>query len=326
MSALSSKDPLQLQPSTPDALPILPMLPYFSNSSPRNSPLTIRRRWAEYSQFYHNNSNKPRTLSNVPIIITIACLHPITAAPIPNNRKYEQTTPTNAKLADPNFDQNTLPPAKKTNSNMDRNTRLLTNIARTHDDELLTLLRRRHISPDALENSLPPFAMKLLAMMAYYHGYIPKPSCPVVWSLTLRVYDVSITDRRLVVQGLQLIKTKIVTTLHADDLSELRDPMHDYDIIYVRLQAPKLPGDSYSMLSEIHRDLHAPLCTSEQPTTPELQKTTYFSQALLNDYAGTKAVELFVNAHPTAAARNFNDIVALPVRSRTVEDQPTGPR
>ena len=150
----------------------------------------------------------------------------------------------------------------------------------------------------------------------------------------IKVYDVSITDRRLVVQGLQLMKTKIVTTLPPDDLSELRDPMHgmhsvtsaqifahyeakygtlnvaDYDIIYARLQAPKLPGDSYSTLAEIHRDLHALLRTSGQPT-PELQKTTYFSQALLNDYAGTKAVELFVNAHPTAAARNFNDIIAM---------------
>jgi len=150
----------------------------------------------------------------------------------------------------------------------------------------------------------------------------------------IKVYDVSITDRRLVVQGLQKMKTTIVTTLPPDDLSELRDPMHgmhsvtsaqifahyeakygtlnvaDYDIIYARLQAPKLPGDSYSTLAEIHRDLHALLRTSGQPT-PELQKTTYFSQALLNDYAGTKAVELFVNAHPTAAARNFNDIVAM---------------
>jgi len=130
------------------------------------------------------------------------------------------------------------------------------------------------------------------------------------------------------------MKTTIVTTLPPDDLSELRDPMHgmhsvtsaqifahyeakygtlnvaDYDIIYARLQAPKLPGDSYSTLAEIHRDLHALLRTSGQPT-PELQKTTYFSQALLNDYAGTKAVELFVNAHPTAAARNFNDIIAM---------------
>ena len=42
----------------------------------------------------------------------------------------------------------------------------------------------------------------------------------------IKVYDVSITDRRLVVQGLQLMKTKIVTTLPPDDLSELRDPMH----------------------------------------------------------------------------------------------------
>jgi hypothetical protein len=71
-----------------------------------------------------------------------------------------------------------------------------------------------------------------------------------------------------------------------------------------------LAGDSYLTLAEIHRDLHALLGTSGQPT-PELQKTTYFSQALLNDYAGTKAVELFVNAHSTAAARNFNDIVAM---------------
>ena len=132
------------------------------------------------------------------------------------------------------------------------------------------------------------------------------------------------------------MKTRITTTLPPDDLSELRDPNHgmhsvtsaqifahyeakygtltvaDYDIIYARLQAPKLSSDSYSTLAEIHRDLHALLRTSGQPT-PELQKTTYFLQALLNDYAGTKAVELFVNAHPTAAARNFNDIVRMVV-------------
>ena len=36
----------------------------------------------------------------------------------------------------------------------------------------------------------------------------------------IKVYDVSITDRRLVVQGLQLMKTRITTTLPPDDLSE----------------------------------------------------------------------------------------------------------
>ena len=66
-------------------------------------------------------------------------------------------------------------------------------------------------------------------------------------------------NRRLVVQGLQLMKIKIFTTLPPDDLSELQDPMHgmhsvtsaqifahyeakygtlnvaDYDTIYARL-------------------------------------------------------------------------------------------
>jgi len=37
----------------------------------------------------------------------------------------------------------------------------------------------------------------------------------------IKVYDVSITDRRLVVQGLQKMKTTIVTTLPPEDLSEL---------------------------------------------------------------------------------------------------------
>ena len=42
----------------------------------------------------------------------------------------------------------------------------------------------------------------------------------------IKVYVVSITDPRRVAQGLQLMKTKIVTTLPPDDLSELRDPNH----------------------------------------------------------------------------------------------------
>ncbi len=40
----------------------------------------------------------------------------------------------------------------------------------------------------------------------------------------IKLFDVSITERRLVVQGLQLMKTRISTTLPPDDLSKLRDP------------------------------------------------------------------------------------------------------
>ena len=87
-------------------------------------------------------------------------LHPITAAPIPNSRKYEQVAMTNIEAADPNFDTNTLPLTEAGESKLnqdiktwhsltDRYLRLLDK-HRTNDDELLTLLRE-HISPDALE-------------------------------------------------------------------------------------------------------------------------------------------------------------------------------
>ena len=40
------------------------------------------------------------------------CLHPITAAPIPNSRKYEQIAMTNIEAANPNFDTNTTLPRR----------------------------------------------------------------------------------------------------------------------------------------------------------------------------------------------------------------------
>ena len=159
MSALSSQDPLPLQPSTPDALPIL--------TGPANVALflktlreILRSQYGVVGQNILNSTTTTLTNPGPCPHYNDPRLHPITGAPIPNSRKYEQTTPTNAQLADPTFDHNTLPlteagenkltqDIKTWNSNMDRYNRLLDKL-RTHDDDLLTLLRR-HISPDALE-------------------------------------------------------------------------------------------------------------------------------------------------------------------------------
>lgn len=159
MSALPSQDPFPLQPSTPDALPIL--------TGPANVALflkilreILRSQYGVVGQNILNSTTTTLTNPGPCPHYNDPRLHPITGAPIPNSRKYEQTTPTNAQLADPTFDHNTLPlteagenkltqDIKTWNSNMDRYTRLLDKL-RTHDDELLTLLRR-HISPDALE-------------------------------------------------------------------------------------------------------------------------------------------------------------------------------
>eukprot|EP01036_Dinobryon_divergens_P032614 gene32614-42240_t len=131
--------------------------------------------------------------------------------------------------------------------------------------------------------------------MTSYHGYTHKLNatvCLVAWlpmqrvfrcldlitpieiphgGAAIKVYDVSITDRRLVVQGFQLMKTKCVTTLPPDDRT------------------------AACILLTVRKSL----------------RTTKQNMAILNDYAGTKAVELFVNSHPTAAACNFNNIVAM---------------
>ncbi len=159
MSALSSQDHLALVPSTSDSLPLL--------TRPANVALFLRVLReilrSQYGVVGQNILNSTTTT----LINPGPCphyndprLHPITAAPIPNSRKYEQAPPTNAQSADPTFDHNTLPlteagenklnqDIKTWNSNTDRYNRLLDK-HRTHDDELLTLLRR-HISADALE-------------------------------------------------------------------------------------------------------------------------------------------------------------------------------
>ena len=149
---------------------------------------------------------------------------------------------------------------------------------------------------------------------------------------TVKLYDIDRSDRQTVIQEIQLLKSYLVQSLPASDLSELSDPTYgmlavsvvqifthlhgnynvlnqeDFNVIFTRLQAPKLPIHDYSTLAEIHRDLHALLAGAGQPST-ELAKTTYFIDALKADYQGREAVAIYIRAHPLMAARTFVDLV-----------------
>jgi hypothetical protein len=63
---------------------------------------------------------------------------------------------------------------------------------------------------------------------------------------------------------------------------------NDYSIICSRLQSAKLSTKDYKTLAETHRDLHALLASSGQPST-KLVKTNYFMEALKSEYAGQEA-------------------------------------
>ena len=98
---------------------------------------------------------------------------------------------------------------------------------------------------------------------------------------TVKLYDIDRNDRHTVKQGIQLLKSCLVQSLTASDLSELSDPIYgmlavppvqifthlhgnynvlnqeDFNVFFTRLHAPKLPIHDYSTLAEIHRDMHA---------------------------------------------------------------------
>jgi hypothetical protein len=140
-------------------------------------------------------------------------------------------------------------------------------------------------------------------------------------------------NRAAILQALQIMKTCQIHTMPDCDVSEMSDVLfgmtsvtnaeifahlraayseldqNDYSIIYSRLQSAKLPTEDYKTLAETHRDLHALLASSGQPST-ELAKTNYFMEALKSDYAGHEACREFVRAHPQVATRTFANLVA----------------
>jgi hypothetical protein len=65
-----------------------------------------------------------------------------------------------------------------------------------------------------------------------------------------------------------------------------------------------LLAEDYKTLAETHRNLHALLASSGQPST-ELAKTNYFMDAHRSDYAGNEACREFLRAHPQMATRTF---------------------
>lgn len=149
----------------------------------------------------------------------------------------------------------------------------------------------------------------------------------------MKMYEITRNERAAIVQGLQDMKNNQIDTMPACDISEMSDvffgmtsvtnaeifahlraayselDQNDYSIIYSRLQAAKLPTEDYKTLAETHRDLHALLASSGQPST-ELAKTNYFMEALRSDYAGHEACREFVRAHPQVATRTFVNLVA----------------
>jgi len=150
----------------------------------------------------------------------------------------------------------------------------------------------------------------------------------------VKLYEIARFERNEVQKAIAALKRRLINSLPPSAISELSHPLYgmmtvspqqifahlelnysvlnqeDFDIIFTRLQAPKLPTHDYQALAEIHRDLHSLLAGAGQPST-EFSKTSYFIQALRDDYQGREAVTIFIRAHPLVATRTFIDLVAM---------------
>ena len=145
----------------------------------------------------------------------------------------------------------------------------------------------------------------------------------------VKIYEMNRSDRHLVKQGIQMMKTLLLAITPQSDISEQGHPVlgvtpaqmfahshvnygvlnqEDFNVIFSLLQAPKLPTQDYATLGEIYRDLHTLLAGAGQPQT-ELTKTTLLTEALKDDHAGKEAIRLFVQTHPAMLDRIFEDMV-----------------
>ena len=167
-------------------------------------------------------------------------------------------------------------------------------------------------------------------------GIIEAPAADAT-SVTVKLYEISISDRKIVYRALAYLTQKFINSLAPDDISELSDEVYgmmnvtlrqcyvhsegkygrldqsDFDKIFETLQSPKLATQDFAALADIHRDMHQLLASSNQVST-EYMKTQYFMQAIKDDPAGRYATELFLQQYPYIPDRRFTDLFATVIR------------
>ena len=153
-------------------------------------------------------------------------------------------------------------------------------------------------------------------------------------AITVKVYDISTTNQREVLRSLAQLTRKTVNTLASDDISFLSDPDYgminvvmrdlfahmankygvlnqsDFNLIFEKLDTVKTPTQDFSVLAELHRDLHGLLASAGQVST-EYLKTKYLADALKHDPAGLYAIEIFYRSFPAIPDRTFEDLVEI---------------
>ena len=167
-------------------------------------------------------------------------------------------------------------------------------------------------------------------------GIIDAPDAAAT-SVTVKLYEIRITDRKIVYRSLAYLTQKFINSLAPDDISELSDDVYgmmnvtlrqcfvhsemkygrldqsDFDKIFDTLQSPKLATQDFAALADIHRDMHQLLASANQVST-EYSKTQYFMQAIKDDPAGRYATELFLQQYPYIPDRRFADLFTTVVR------------
>ncbi len=84
----------------------------------------------------------------------------------------------------------------------------------------------------------------------------------------------------------------------------------DFNLIFERLETVKSPTQDFSILAELHRDLHSLLAGAGQIST-EYNKTKYLADALKHDPAGQYAIKIFYRRFPAIPDRLFEDLVGI---------------
>ena len=163
-------------------------------------------------------------------------------------------------------------------------------------------------------------------------GIIDEPAAAAT-SVTAKLYEIRITDRKTVIRRLASLTQKFINSLAPDDISELSDDVYgmmnvtlrqlfehselkygrldqsDFDKIFETLQSPKLATQDFAALGDVHRDMHHLLASSNQIST-EYTKTQYFIHAIKDDPAGSYATGIFLRAYPYIPDRTFNNLFA----------------
>jgi hypothetical protein len=161
----------------------------------------------------------------------------------------------------------------------------------------------------------------------------PPPLAGNAANAVVKERELLVNNKAAISRAYFKLRAKYINSIPDEDISELSHPIYgigttslqdihahitarysvlaadDFLTIHTRLRSPKTALQSFAGVASLHRELHATMALARQPLS-ELDKCTFYTEALQHDPSGAYATQLYTQMHPLLLQRTFSGLVA----------------